>query len=531
MAVMGTERGVDEWDAESFERVHRNLPVAALVEHAIRRGEGRLASNGAISAATGKRTGRSPGDKFIVRNAITDSTVDWGRVNQPMDQERYDQLRMRLLDHLRNEAVYLLDTFAGADRATRLPIQVITEYAWHSLFARQLFRDAIPADPAAHTPAYTVISAPRFTTVPERDGTNSETVVAIDFERREILIGGTEYAGEIKKSIFSVLNFLLPQQSIFPMHCSANAGRDGDVALFFGLSGTGKTSLSSDPARRLIGDDEHGWGDTGVFNFEGGCYAKCIRLRREAEPQIFDAIRFGAVMENVVLDPATREPNYDDDSLTENTRVAYPLNYIANIVPDGTGGHPRAIFFLTADAFGVLPPIARLAPEQAMYHFLSGYTAKLAGTEVGMAKDPSATFEACFGSPFLPLPAVTYAEMLKKKLEQHGTRVYLLNTGWSGGPFGIGSRIDIGYTRAMVRAAVNGALDQVEMYVDDRFGLQVPVRIPGVPEQLMRPRDTWDDPEDYERLARQLAERFVENFRKFGSAAASIAHAGPRVES
>ncbi len=530
MAVMGTDRGVDEWDAGSFGQVHRNLPVAALVEHAIRRGEGRLAANGAISATTGKRTGRSPGDKFIVRNAITDSTVDWGRVNQPMDQERYDQLRMRLLDHLRNEEVYLLDSFAGADRATRLPIQVITEYAWHSLFARQLFRDATPADLDGHVPAYTVIAAPRFAAVPERDGTNSETVVAIDFERGEILIGGTEYAGEIKKSIFSVLNFLLPQQGIFPMHCSANAGRDGDVALFFGLSGTGKTSLSSDPARRLIGDDEHGWGDTGVFNFEGGCYAKCIRLRREAEPQIFDAIRFGSVMENVVLDPATREPRYDDDSLTENTRVAYPLDYIANTVADGTGGHPRAIFFLTADAFGVLPPIARLSPEQAMYHFLSGYTAKLAGTEVGMAKDPLATFEACFGSPFLPLPAVSYAEMLKEKLEQHGTRVYLLNTGWSGGPFGIGSRIDIGYTRAMVRAALNGALDQVEMYVDDHFGLHVPVRIPGAPEQLMRPRDTWDDPEEYERLAQQLAGRFVENFRKFGPAAASMAHAGPRVE-
>ncbi|HSH77364.1 MAG TPA: phosphoenolpyruvate carboxykinase (ATP) [Herpetosiphonaceae bacterium] len=530
MAVMGTDRGVDEWDAGSFGQVHRNLPVAALVEHAIRRGEGRLAANGAISATTGKRTGRSPGDKFIVRNAITDSTVDWGRVNQPMDQERYDQLRMRLLDHLRNEEVYLLDSFAGADRANRLPIQVITEYAWHSLFARQLFRDATPADLDGHVPAYTVIAAPRFAAVPERDGTNSETVVAIDFERGEILIGGTEYAGEIKKSIFSVLNFLLPQQGIFPMHCSANTGRDGDVALFFGLSGTGKTSLSSDPARRLIGDDEHGWGDTGVFNFEGGCYAKCIRLRREAEPQIFDAIRFGSVMENVVLDPATHEPRYDDDSLTENTRVAYPLDYIANTVADGTGGHPRAIFFLTADAFGVLPPIARLSPEQAMYHFLSGYTAKLAGTEVGMAKDPSATFEACFGSPFLPLPAVSYAEMLKEKLEQHGTRVYLLNTGWSGGPFGIGSRIDIGYTRAMVRAALNGALDQVEMYVDDHFGLHVPVRIPGAPEQLMRPRDTWDDPEEYERLAQQLAGRFVENFRKFGPAAASMAHAGPRVE-
>ncbi len=516
-------------DFGSAKEVYSNLPVAALVEHAIRRGEGHLAANGALVATTGKRTGRSAADKFIVRNSATDSLVDWGRINQPFDQEQYDALRARVLEHLQGQEIYALSTYAGADPATRLSIEVWTEYAWHSLFAKQLFIRPTAAELATHIPAFTVISAPHFSAVPLRDGTKSETAVIVDFEHHEVLIAGTEYAGEIKKSIFSVMNFLLPPRRVLPMHCSANVGHAGDVALFFGLSGTGKTSLSSDLDRRLIGDDEHGWGAEGVFNFEGGCYAKCIRLRREDEPQIYDAIRFGAVMENVIVDPATRTPLYDDASLTENTRVAYPLDFVPNATPDGRGGHPRVIFFLTADAFGVLPPIARLTSDQAMYHFLSGYTAKLAGTEVGLGKDPLATFEACFGAPFLPLPAITYAQMLRDKLNEHKSQVYLLNTGWSGGPFGVGSRIKIGYTRAMICAALEGRLAKAETYTDQRFGLHVPVHIEGVPDQLMHPRETWADQDAYESAARRLAERFVENFEKFGKAAADLAVVGPRL--
>ncbi|MDQ5851321.1 MAG: phosphoenolpyruvate carboxykinase (ATP) [Chloroflexota bacterium] len=525
MTSTRTESSVRRLKVVELANVYRDLSVAALVEHAIHNREGQLAANGALAATTGKRTGRSPGDKFIVRSGATEDKVEWGRINQPIDQQAAGELRERLLHYARDRRVYVLNAFAGADAATCLPIQVITEYAWHNLFARQLFRHAAPAELTDHAPAFTVIAMPTFLAVPERDGTKSETAVIVDFERREVLIAGTEYAGEIKKSIFSVMNFLLPPQGVLPVHCSANVGQAGDVALFFGLSGTGKTSLSSDPERRLIGDDEHGWGENGVFNFEGGCYAKCIRLRREAEPQIYDAIRFGAVMENVVIDPETREPRYDDDSITENTRAAYPLEFIGNIAEEGTGGHPQTIFFLTADAFGVLPPISRLTAEQAMYHFLSGYTAKLAGTEVGLGTDPEATFEACFGSPFLPLPAITYAEMLREKLNRHGGRVYLLNTGWTGGSFGTGSRIKIGYTRAMVHAALAGTLEHAETYTDDRFGLHVPIHIEGVPDELLRPRDTWQDQDAYDRTAQRLATCFIDNFKKYGN---ELAKFGPR---
>jgi phosphoenolpyruvate carboxykinase (ATP) len=502
--------------------MQRDLAVATLVEHALRSGEGELAANGALVALTGKRTGRSPRDKFIVGNAAA-AGVEWGSVNQPFDPAQYEHLRERALRYAEAHAAYAVRTSAGADPASALPVEIITERAWHSLFARQLFRPAVEG-----ADGWTVWSLPGFHAVPERDGTNSETAIVADFERREVLIVGTEYAGEIKKSIFTVMNFLLPKEGVFPMHCSANVGAEGDVALFFGLSGTGKTSLSSDPQRRLIGDDEHGWGEGGVFNFEGGCYAKCIRLRREAEPQIFDAIRFGAVMENVVVDPATRVPDYDDDSITENTRVAYPLDFVPNIVPDGMAGPARTIFFLTADAFGVLPPIAQLDPEQAMYYFLSGYTAKLAGTEVGLSREPQATFEACFGSPFLPLPAVTYAQMLRRKLERYGTRVFLLNTGWTGGPFGVGTRIPIGYTRAMVAAVLDGTLHSGEHMLDERFALRVPREIANVPPALMQPRTTWQDQAEYDRYAALLADRFRENFSKFGAAAAPLAAAGPR---
>ena len=509
--------------------IHHNLAMPLLVEHAVQRGEAQLASNGALVAYTGDRTGRSPKDKFVVRNAASAGIVDWSAINQPLDQQAYDALRGRVAAYLRGRDVFVLDARVGADPHSTLPIRVLSEYAWHSLFARQLFIVPSPEEFATHAPEWTVLSAPGFLCDPERDGVRSEVTVALDFERREVLICGTRYAGEIKKAIFSVLNFLLPPQETLPMHCSANQGQRGDVALFFGLSGTGKTSLSSDPERRLIGDDEHGWNRNGVYNFEGGCYAKCIRLSAAREPQIFDAIRFGAVIENVVIDPQTHEPDYDDDSLTENTRVAYPLSHVANIVASGRGGHASVLFFLTADAFGVLPPIARLTPEQAMYHFLSGYTAKLAGTEVGVT-DPEATFEACFGAPFLPLAPAVYAEMLAGMLRQHAARVYLLNTGWIGGPFGVGERIGIGHTRRLLRAAIAGELEHAPVWTDELFGLHVPLGVEGVPEELLHPRDRWADTAEYDDMARRLAERFVANFdAKFAGSAPQLAQYGPQL--
>lgn len=513
-------------------QVHRNLPVGRLVELSLARGEGMLANNGALVAMTGKRTGRSPGDKFVVQypGTTSHSRVSWGKVNQPLDAERFARLRMRLAAYLQGRELFVLDAWGGADVEQRLPIRVVTEYAWHSLFARQLFCRTTPQEQAIHQPEFTVISAPHFYADPESDGTRSETAIVLDLEQRLVLICGTEYAGEIKKSIFGVLNYLLPQRGIFPMHCSANVGADGDVALFFGLSGTGKTTLSADPTRRLIGDDEHGWGEHGVFNFEGGCYAKTIRLSKENEPQIWDALRFGSVLENVPVDSETYEPNYDDESITENTRAAYPIEFIPNAVLEGTAGHPQIILFLTADAFGVLPPIARLTREQAMYHFLSGYTAKLAGTEADLGKDPEATFSTCFGAPFLPLPPTTYAHMLGEKMDRHNAQVFLVNTGWIGGPAGETERIKLRYTRAMVRAALNGSLNHIETWTDPIFGLHVPVSIEGVPDQLLRPRESWSDPAAYDSYARQLAESFIENFRQFDGVAASVRRAGPRLD-
>ncbi|MGA3265187.1 MAG: phosphoenolpyruvate carboxykinase (ATP), partial [Terracidiphilus sp.] len=395
-------------------QVQVNTSVTQLIEIALQRGEAHLAANGALVANTVPRTGRSPKDKFTVDDAITHDLVHWGKVNQPFAPERFEALLVRALEHMRTRNLFIQDLFCGADPAYRLPIRVISEYAWHALFARQLFVRPQPDELKAHVPDFTVFAAPEFEAVPERDGTRSSAFILADFTRRIILIGGTKYAGEMKKSIFSVMNFLVPQHDVLPMHCSANVGADGVTALFFGLSGTGKTTLSADPARRLIGDDEHGWSSTGIFNFEGGCYAKCVDLSEEKEPQIFHAIRFGSVLENVVLDPATSQPDYANSQLTENTRAAYPVSYIDNSVVPGVGGHPQNVFFLTADAFGVLPPIARLTPEQAMYHFLSGYTAKLAGTEAGLGREPVPEFSACFGAPFLPLAPCVYAEMLGK---------------------------------------------------------------------------------------------------------------------
>jgi phosphoenolpyruvate carboxykinase (ATP) len=509
--------------------IFANLPAPHLVEQALARGEGVLAANGALVAKTGKRTGRSPGDKFLVKYEGRDSAarIAWGKVNQPIAPEVFAGLRARVNAYLQGRDLFVLDAYAGADPRYALPIRLVTEFAWHALFAQQLFRRLDGAALAQHRPEWTVIGAQRFFADPAVDGTKSETAVILDVEQKIILICGTEYAGENKKSIFSALNYVLPLQGVLPMHCSANLGPDGDVALFFGLSGTGKTTLSADLERKLIGDDEHGWSDEGVFNFEGGCYAKCINLSREHEPQIWEAIRFGAVVENVVVDPATREVDYADASLTENTRVAYPVEFIENAELSGRGGHPRTIIFLTADAFGVLPPIARLTPAQARYHFLSGYTAKTAGTEVGV-QEPEATFSACFGAPFLPLAPQIYARMLGAKMARHGTRVFLLNTGWSGGPYGVGERIKLSATRAMVRAALMGALDEVETYTDPVFGLHVPLHIPGVPDALMHPRKTWRNPNAYDAKARELASRFAENFKQLGDLDDLTREGGPR---
>jgi phosphoenolpyruvate carboxykinase (ATP) len=507
-----------------------NLPPPALYEHAVRRGEGLIAAHGPLVVATGKYTGRSPLDKFIVREPSCADKVNWGKVNQPFDPDRFDRLYHRVLAYLQGREVFVQDLFACADPAYRLPIRVINEMAWQSLFARNLFIVPSREELADHVPQFTVLNVPGFQADPAVDGTHSEAFVIINFAQRMLLIGGTNYAGETKKSIFTVLNYLLPLQGVFPMHASVNVGRNGDAAVFFGLSGTGKTTLSTDPERTLIGDDEHGWSDQGLFNFEGGCYAKVIRLSPKAEPEIYATTRrFGTVLENVVIDPETRELDLDDERLTENTRGAYPISFIPNADPSGRCGHPRTIIMLAADAFGVLPPISRLTPAQAMYHFLSGYTAKVAGTERGIT-EPEATFSACFGDPFLVLPPTTYAAMFGERIRRHGASVWLVNTGWSGGPYGIGQRMPIAYTRAMVRAAVSGELDSVPVRPDPIFGVAVPACCPHVPDDILQPRNTWTDPDAYDRQARELAQRFVANFRQFAaSAPPEVLAAGPRV--
>jgi phosphoenolpyruvate carboxykinase (ATP) len=525
---MGTVLTLEELHSlASGPQVHGNLPVAQLVECALRRGEARLAANGALVAYTGDRTGRSPKDKFTVDDPLTHELVDWGPVNLPFSPERFEALLDRVVEHLRTRELFVQDLYCGADPAYRLPIRVICEYAWHALFVRQLFVRPEAADLPGHEDEFTILAAPEFEAVPARDGTHSGTFIVADFSRRMILIGGTKYAGEIKKSVFGVMNFLLPQRDVLPMHCSANVGADGATALFFGLSGTGKTTLSADPVRRLIGDDEHGWSPAGVFNFEGGCYAKCIDLTEGREPQIYRAIRFGSVLENVVLDPVTRQPDYADTHLTENTRVAYPVDFIENAVIPGVGGHPRNVMFLAADAFGVLPPISRLTPEQAMYHFLSGYTAKLAGTEAGMGSDPVPEFSACFGKPFLPLAPHIYTEMLGARLKQHQAACWLINTGWSGGKFGVGKRMSLKVTRALVDAALNGLSDGVEFVTEPAFGLHIPVSCPDVPAEILNPRNAWADKDAYDRQAADLAARFEANFRKFDVSDA-VRAAGPQ---
>ncbi|MHA6252295.1 phosphoenolpyruvate carboxykinase (ATP) [Oceanobacillus sp. CAU 1775] len=511
----------------SHKNLKENLSVANLVERVLERKEGVLTSTGAVTATTGKYTGRSPEDKFIVKDEISEDTVDWGNVNRPIDEATFDKLYQKVTDYLMDkDEVYQFKGFAGADKNYQLPIQVFNEFAWHNLFARQLFIAPTEEELETHQTEFTVVSAPNFKADPEVDGTNSETFIIISFKKRIVLIGGTEYAGEIKKSIFSIMNYLLPQQNVLSMHCSANVGQEGDVALFFGLSGTGKTTLSADPYRRLIGDDEHGWSPNGVFNIEGGCYAKCSNLSAEKEPQIFNAIRFGSVLENVIIDEKTSEPDYDDTSLTENTRAAYPVENIDNIVSPSVAGHPNTIIFLTADASGTLPPISKLTKEQAMYHFLSGYTSKLAGTERGVT-EPQATFSACFGSPFLPLAPAKYADMLGQKIDQYDASVFLVNTGWTGGSYGVGSRMKLSYTRAMIHAALEGELNNIETITDEVFGLQIPVHVAGVPDEVLVPKNTWEDKTAYDEAAKALAGEFHKNFEKFNNVTESIQQAGP----
>lgn len=508
--------------------VRQNLPPAVLVETSLARGEGRLTARGALTCRTGEFTGRTPTNRFIIDDAITHDRVAWGKVNQPASPETFEKVRRRMAAYLSGREVFVQDVYGGGDPQYRLRVRVVTEMAWHSLFARQLFLRPAEAERKNFEPDFTVISLPGCKAVPSEDGTRTGTFILVNFERRMVLIGGTAYAGEIKKSVFGVLNFLLPERGVMPMHCSANVGADGTSALFFGLSGTGKTTLSADPQRRLIGDDEHGWGANGVFNFEGGCYAKCIKLSESGEPQIWNAIRFGTVLENVTIDANTRVADFDDESITENTRAAYPIDYIDNAVLNSRGPHPSDVVLLTADAFGVLPPIARLSVPQALYHFLSGYTAKLAGTEAGV-KEPNATFSTCFGEPFLPLPPTTYARMLGERVREHKVRCWLINTGWTGGPFGVGTRMKLDYTRAMVNAALAGALEKTAFTADPIFGIEVPRSVPGVPDKVLNPANTWSDPAAHRAAAQRLAGLFVENFKRFSGIAPEVAAAGPKV--
>ncbi len=525
-----TATGLEAHGVVNPRRVYWNLTAPRLVELAVLRGEGILAEGGGLAVYTGKYTGRSPRDKFVVREPSTEGRIWWGPVNQPFEPEAYERVRRRLMAFLQDRELFVQDLFACADPRYRLPVRVITTTAWQSLFARDLFIRPTPEQLAGHRPEFVVISAPEFKAIPEIDNTRSEVFILLNLARKEILIGGTAYAGEIKKSVFTALNYILPTQGVFPMHCGANAGPDNSSALFFGLSGTGKTSLSTDPERTLVGDDEHGWGDDGIFNFEGGCYAKTINLSPEAEPEIYEAVhRFGTLLENVVVDPETRRPKFEDDSLTENTRAAYPIEFLRNVSPTGTAGHPKDVLFLTADAFGVLPPIARLTEEQAVYHFLSGYTSKLAGTERGVTA-PEATFSSCFGAPFLVLHPVEYGRLLDERVRRYGAKVWLVNTGWIGGPHGIGQRIKIQYSRAMVRAIVNRKLDDVAYEVEPYFGLQIPAHVPGVPDEVLKPWQLWSDLGAYENQVRRLAAEFVKNFKQYEAhVSPQVRAAGPKV--
>jgi phosphoenolpyruvate carboxykinase (ATP) len=509
-------------------KIHRNLSVEKLLEAATQKNEGMITSTGSLSVKTGKYTGRSPDDRFIVFDDLTHDKVHWAKVNKQIPTETFEKLSQKMKKFVDGKELYIFDGFVGADPENRLPIRVINDHAWQSLFVHQLLIRPSATELESHEPEFTIICINDFEAIPEVDGTSSNAFILINLSKRLVLIGTTNYAGEIKKAIFSVMNFILPSKGVFPMHCSANIGKDGDTSLFFGLSGTGKTSLSADPQRMLIGDDEHGWSDKGIFNFEGGCYAKCINLKEKHEPQIWNAVKNGAVLENVVINKESLKPDFDDRSLTENTRAAYPLDYIPGAVIPSVGGNPKVIIFLTADAMGVLPPLAKLSKNAAMFHFMSGYTSKLAGTEIGV-KEPKAVFSKCFGAPFMPRPASVYAEMLGEKISKHNTSVYLINTGWSGGPYGVGERIKIEYSRAMVTAALTGSLDIVKFSHNDIFNLDVPTECPNVPSEVLEPRNMWIDKDAYDLSAKKLAQMFVDNFKKFENISNEIRLAGPKI--
>src|SRR5688572_22141246 len=510
-------------------RVNWNLVGPELMKAAARRDEGEFAAMGPFVAVTSPHTGRSPNDKFVVRESQSEADIDWGKVNQPYPEEKYETLLADVREYLNGrEELFVEDLYCGADPAYRLSVRYVSPNSWHMAFVRNMFIRPELSELPTFDPNFTVLHAPEFQADPARHGTRTGTFIVLNIAERTILIGGTRYAGELKKSMFTVMNYLLPKQGVLSMHCSANIGNGGDTALFFGLSGTGKTTLSADPERALIGDDEHGWSKEGVFNFEGGCYAKVINLSPEGEPDIYRTTQmFGTILENVCLDPATKQVKFNDQSITENTRASYPLNYIPNHVPNGRGGHPRNVVFLTADAFGVLPPIAKLTPDQAMYYFLSGYTAKVAGTERGVT-EPQATFSACFGAVFLVWHPTKYAEMLGKLLEKHKSNVWLVNTGWSGGAYGVGKRMKLAHTRAMIRAALSGKLDYANYRTDAVFGLSVPAAIPEVPSEVLEPRGTWSDGAAYDAQAAKLAGMFRENFKKFESASEQVRNAGPK---
>jgi len=523
--------GLEQQGLRPSGQVHWNLVAPELMLAAARRGEGEFADMGPFVAVTSPHTGRSPNDKFVVKEPSTEADIDWGKVNQPYSAEHFETLLADVREYLNGlPELFIQDLRCGADPAHRLSVRYVMPNAWHAAFVHNMFIRPDQSELPTFEPNFTVLHAPEFQADPARHGTRTSTFIVLNFAKRMILIGGTRYAGELKKSMFTVMNYFMPREGVLSMHCSANVGPQGDTALFFGLSGTGKTTLSADPERSLIGDDEHGWAETGIFNYEGGCYAKVINLSAEGEPDIYATTQmFGTILENVVLEPTSRRVKFEEQSITENTRASYPLPYIRNHVPGGRGGHPKNVVFLTADAFGVLPPIARLTREQAMYYFLSGYTAKVAGTERGVT-EPQATFSACFGAVFLVWHPTKYAEMLGRLLAEHDAHVWLVNTGWSGGPYGVGKRMKLGYTRAMVRAALAGQLDQVPTQTDERFGLAVPSQVPGVPTEVMRPRDTWSDGAAYDAQAKKLAEMFKKNFEKFGSnIAPAIAEAGPKV--
>ena len=510
--------------------VYQNLTPPELYEHAVRRGEGVIAANGPFCAVTTPHTGRSPNDKFFVQEPGSSERIWWGKVNQPLAPEQFERLHADVIAHLNEQELFIRDVFVGADPAYRVPIRFVTPNAWHALFVYNMFLRPAEGELESFTPGFQVLHAPELHADPAVHGTKSGTFIVVSFAHRTILIGGTRYAGELKKSIFTILNYLLPARGVLSMHCSANVGEAGDVALFFGLSGTGKTTLSADPERKLIGDDEHGWSDQGVFNFEGGCYAKVIRLSRDGEPEIYATTRrFGTVLENVVVDPETRAIDLESDEITENTRASYPIHFIPNHIPGGMAGHPSHIVFLTCDAFGVMPPIARLTPAQAMYHFVSGYTAKVAGTERGVT-EPKETFSACFGAPFLPLHPHVYADMLGARIAQQGVQCWLVNTGWTGGPFGTGHRMRLSHTRAMIRAALSGRLDRVPVRREPVFGLEVPQHVPGgVPDDVLDPRRTWSDTAAYDAQAARVAGLFRKNFEQFADRVHdAVREAGPK---